>query len=215
MDADGACDESTIRGQQNRVVLTPSRRCQVGEDESSATVATERGSPGRSRISCKPSRAGMLGNSGGLVVANSCVYLPFTREAAGALGARHSPRPLGRNDRQNSGEIAPRECGTVSLSVIARSNATKQSSFLHSRKESWIASRSLSSGARSRDPVARNDGSGCLKIIFAIKAAKRDSRHPEERALRARLEGRRRWHGACGRILRGSPKRLAPQDDDR
>jgi hypothetical protein len=30
----------------------------------------------------------------------------------------------------------------------------------------WIASRSLSSGARSRDPLARNDGlkTGCLKI---------------------------------------------------
>src|SRR5258708_5315028 len=27
-----------------------------------------------------------------------------------------------------------------------------------SRRQSWIASRSLSSGARSRDPVARNDG---------------------------------------------------------
>jgi hypothetical protein len=29
---------------------------------------------------------------------------------------------------------------------------------LSSRKESWIASRSLSSGAHSRDPLARNDG---------------------------------------------------------
>jgi hypothetical protein len=95
MDADGACDESTIRGQQNRVVLTPSRRCQVSVDETLATVATERGSPGRSRISRKPSRAGMLGNSGVNVVTNSCVYLNFTREAAGALGARHSPRPFG------------------------------------------------------------------------------------------------------------------------
>jgi hypothetical protein len=39
--------------------------------------------------------------------------------------------------------------------VIARSEATKQSTlpFLP-----WIASRSLSSGALSRDPLARNDG---------------------------------------------------------
>jgi hypothetical protein len=92
---DGACDESTVRGWQNRVVLTPSRRCQVSVDETLTTVATERGSPRRSRISRKLSRAGMSGNSGGLVVANSCVYLNFTREAAGALGARHSPRPFG------------------------------------------------------------------------------------------------------------------------
>ena len=108
------------RGRRNRVVLTPSRRCQVGEDTSLATVATERGSPGRARISRKPSRAGMSGNSGGPVVTNSCVYLHFTREAAGASGARHSPRPLGRNDRQNSGEFAPRECGLISISVIAK-----------------------------------------------------------------------------------------------
>src|SRR5439155_9834535 len=39
--------------------------------------------------------------------------------------------------------------------VIARSEATKQSR-LFSRL--WIASRSLSSGAHSRDPLARNDG---------------------------------------------------------
>ncbi|HVQ68754.1 MAG TPA: hypothetical protein VMT08_14780, partial [Bradyrhizobium sp.] len=39
--------------------------------------------------------------------------------------------------------------------VIARSEATKQS--IYPRTEIWIASRSLSSGAHSRDPVARND----------------------------------------------------------
>jgi hypothetical protein len=33
---------------------------------------------------------------------------------------------------------------------------------------SWIASRSLSSGAHSRDPLARNDGPGCLKIESAL-----------------------------------------------
>jgi hypothetical protein len=31
-------------------------------------------------------------------------------------------------------------------------------------QKSWIASRSPSSGAHSRDPVARNDGFGCLTI---------------------------------------------------
>jgi hypothetical protein len=38
--------------------------------------------------------------------------------------------------------------------VIARSAATKQSSLFIA----WIASRSLSSGAHSRDPLARNEG---------------------------------------------------------
>ena len=43
----------------------------------------------------------------------------------------------------------------VGSAVIARSKATEQSILsFHGR---WIASRSLSSGARSRDPVARND----------------------------------------------------------
>jgi len=39
--------------------------------------------------------------------------------------------------------------------VIARSVATKQS--MVQQVERWIASRSLSSGAHSRDPLARND----------------------------------------------------------
>jgi hypothetical protein len=38
--------------------------------------------------------------------------------------------------------------------VIARSKATKQSSLIC---RLWLASWSLSSGARSRDPLARND----------------------------------------------------------
>jgi hypothetical protein len=65
--------------------------------------------------------------------------------------------------RQVAGTDSWRECINVAV-VIARdkrkafaqgSEATKQSSFVLVR---WIASRSLSSGARSRDPVARNDG---------------------------------------------------------
>jgi hypothetical protein len=43
----------------------------------------------------------------------------------------------------------------VPTAVIARSVATKQSIL---SAELWIASRSLSSGAHSRDPLARNDG---------------------------------------------------------
>jgi hypothetical protein len=46
----------------------------------------------------------------------------FACEAAGALGARHSLRPLfsdGGSKEQNSGEIAPREREVVAV-VIAR-----------------------------------------------------------------------------------------------
>jgi hypothetical protein len=53
----------------------------------------------------------------------------FECEAAGALSARHSLRPLiseRPTNIQNSGEIAPRDRGGV-FAVIARSEATKQS----------------------------------------------------------------------------------------
>jgi hypothetical protein len=45
--------------------------------------------------------------------------------------------------------------------VIARSGATTQSSFCLAKLD---CSRSLSSGAHSRDPLAGNDGPGCLKL---------------------------------------------------
>jgi len=41
--------------------------------------------------------------------------------------------------------------------VIARSTCDEAIHLLAAAKE-WIASRSLSPGARSRDPLARNDG---------------------------------------------------------
>jgi hypothetical protein len=52
-------------------------------------------------------------------------------------------------------------CGGLITVVIA--SAAKQStlSFL---SPLWIASRSLSSGARSRDPLARNDVDGFLTV---------------------------------------------------
>jgi hypothetical protein len=54
------------------------------------------------------------------------------------------------------------DCGgrLTKRQFLPRSAATKQSSFLFSLSlhKSWIASRSLSSGAHSRDPFARNDG---------------------------------------------------------
>jgi len=46
-------------------------------------------------------------------------------------------------------------------------SATKQSSF--PLAELWIASRSLSSGAHSRDPLARNDGAKSHDPIESLK----------------------------------------------
>jgi len=82
---------------------------------------------------------------------------------------------------QNSGKNLPWECEvarpwprcltlyrglqvSIASSVIA--SGAKQSSFPSPRQASWIASsRSLSSGARSRDPLApRNDG-GAVRAL--------------------------------------------------
>ena len=128
--------ERCFRGRRNRVVLTPSRRCQVGEDTSPATVATERGSPGRVRISRKPSRAGMSGNSGGLVVITLVCFFIFARKAAGALGARHSPRPFRAEQKAQPGRN--RAAGMrSSYNVIARS-ASDEAIQLASRRESKL-----------------------------------------------------------------------------
>jgi hypothetical protein len=65
----------------------------------------------------------------------------------------------------NSGENLPRERERMSFTVIARSEATKQSTYPLAAL--WIASRSLSSGARSRDPLARNDGDRLFRAASA------------------------------------------------
>jgi hypothetical protein len=84
----------------------------------------------------------------------------------GAASTRHSPRPLfskGERFMHNSG-ASRRGNADSHLDVIARSEATKQS--IVAVLWLWIASRSLSSGAHSRDPLARNDDKclGCLKM---------------------------------------------------
>jgi hypothetical protein len=58
----------------------------------------------------------MSGESGCFRGDYACVLFYFARKAAGALGARHSLRPLiseGGTKEQNSGEITSRECETV------------------------------------------------------------------------------------------------------
>jgi len=79
------------------------------------------------------------------------------------------------------GRIAPRECGVVSLQPPSLRGAKRRSYPFFLCAPLWIASRSLSSGARSRDPLTRNDGLriGCLKIE-SISVV------PDKRARRAR-----------------------------
>jgi len=50
-----------------------------------------------------------------------------------------------------------------------------------SRSQSWIASRSLSSGAHSRDPLARNDGKNSVRVATAMICESRKRLQPWRR----------------------------------
>jgi hypothetical protein len=82
------------------------------------TVTRRIRSPGRARYKpLKPLRAGMPGDLGATCGDYARVLcFTFAREAAGALGTRHSPRPLfsGRKIHAHLGRIAPRDCGVAS-----------------------------------------------------------------------------------------------------
>src|SRR3984893_17569243 len=104
----------------------------------------------------------MPGQLGEPVVTTLVCFIYFAREAAGALGARHSPRPHGRRIHAQLGRIAPRDRGVVSgFIVIARSDlsavaqlakaeATKQS--ILSCAARWIASLALAMTVSCSDP---------------------------------------------------------------
>jgi hypothetical protein len=69
-----------------------------------------------------------------------CVLsLPSAHEAAGATGARHSPRPpWGRKIYQRLGRMARRDCEV--MSGVATSLRAKRSNPCRRVKEEWIAS---------------------------------------------------------------------------
>src|SRR5260370_6395018 len=125
-------------------------------------------SPGRARRKpLKPLRAGMPGVPVYSLLLVCVLPLPSAREAAGAAGTRHSPRPQGgERFYAQLGRIAPRDRGVVS-GVRATSLRAKRSNPFFLYVARWIASRSLSSGAHWRDPVARNDGSGLNAIQYS------------------------------------------------
>jgi hypothetical protein len=95
VDAGGVADERRSSGRRSRVVLTPRRWRQVGGDNSADDGGKQARSPGRARRKpLKPLCAGMPGDPGATVVTTLVCFLHFAREAAGATGTRHSPRPL-------------------------------------------------------------------------------------------------------------------------
>ena len=106
VDADGALTNAPDSGRRSRVVLTPRRWCQVGGSNFAGDGGKKARSPGRARRKpLKPLRGECRVISGVTVVTLLAwlVFLPC--QAAGALGARHSLRPLFRgqgNFQQNS-----------------------------------------------------------------------------------------------------------------
>src|SRR6185437_9333171 len=99
---------------------------------------------------------------------------PFAYETAGAARTRHSLRLLVYGGASLWQELGRIRVAGMRTAVIARSEATKQS--MSPRAVTWIASRSLSSGAHSRDPLARNDGD---KPPPSFRGAKRSGANPE------------------------------------
>jgi hypothetical protein len=88
-----------------------------------------------------PSRAGMPGDSGGLVVTNSCAFY-FAREAAGASRARHSPRPLGADVDASLGHFHAARTWTLVLPSLRGTERRSNPAFYPLRR-SWIASLTL------------------------------------------------------------------------
>ena len=94
-------------------------------------------SPRRARRKpLKPLRAGMPGDSGVLVVTRvRSLPTQSAREAAGAVGTRHSPRPLlGRKINARLGRIASRGANVcLELTVIASAERRADFGPVHSR----------------------------------------------------------------------------------
>ena len=120
--------------------------------------------------------------------------LHIAHEAAGALGTRHSLRPLFSRDIvwQSSG-ASRRETAEsyLELEPSLRGAQRRNNPFFLCAAR-WIASRSLSSGAHSRDPLARNDGLriGCLKIESISVVPDKRANGSRERAPDDRLRER-------------------------
>jgi hypothetical protein len=131
---------------------------------SPTTVARKPGHRGERGISRKTIARGMPDVSGVTVVTNACAYLT-AHAAADAPSVRHSLRPLffEGTSTQQLGRIAPREGGGVAEIGATSLRGAKRRSNPVFLAAPWIASRSLSSGAHSRDPLARNDGAGLFE----------------------------------------------------
>jgi hypothetical protein len=146
------------------------------------TGARKAASPGRARISRKTIARGRPGCLGCTCQTRVHAFASFAHGNAGAPSTRLSLRPLFGEGQRNCGTRVKTSRGNESACLSASLRGAKEMTLLRllrklrrvqvrrsasarRRKQSsyprgnrWIASRSLSSGARSRDLFARNDG---------------------------------------------------------
>src|ERR1700736_2885632 len=172
----GVRDERRFSVRQNRVVLTP-----VAGAKSAVATQTRPGlrshlNPpttvtrrirrrGERGISRKAITQGMPDASAEPVCSCAHFLVQLAHETAGAARTRHSLRPLlfGARDSWNHSGAWRRG----SVNSCPPSLRAKRSNPLFLCMARWIASRSLSSGAHSRDPLARNDDPFTLRIVTA------------------------------------------------
>src|SRR5579883_1894866 len=123
-----------LSGRRSRVVLTPRRWCQVGDNACALRWRWWQESPVHQEEhegNRKTIAQGMPGQTGEPVVTLLACFLFFAREAAGASGIRHSLRPLSlRVTCQQPGRLALRDRGVVSLRAKATQGLGKSSGLL-------------------------------------------------------------------------------------
>ena len=174
-------DERCCSVRRSRVVLTPRRwrqvrGCCVGPTglRTQRKFANDGGKKARSprrarRKPLKPLRAGMPGDSGVLVYSCAFYYTKRTRGCGcsghpafptPSLWARDKckPRTLRAARTKSYAELYQRHCEERLVRRAQRARRKRRSNPLFLCAAKWIASRSLSSGAHSRDPLARSDG---------------------------------------------------------
>jgi len=157
----------------------PDAGVKLAEATPLTTVSIKRGHRGEHEVSRKTIARGMPGETGVTVVTNSCVCFYHTR-GCGCIGHPAFPAPSvyrgangscknsGGSRRENAGSSLKLErchCGERPVRRSSTSDRVRRSSqseggrwkrrsnpfFLCEAR--WIASRSLSSGAHSRDPL--------------------------------------------------------------
>src|SRR5258706_7266006 len=125
-----------------------------------------RGERGGSR---KAIGRGMPGRSG-VTVVTSLVCLFFYTRGCGRVGRPACPAPSDLRRRMVFAKARAHRAARM-RSLVLETGATslrgakRRSNPLFLYVARWIASRSLSSGAHSRDPLARNDG---LQLSLAV-----------------------------------------------